>query len=387
MSHMRKFQYSTISPIICLSLISITLSCVDIQGPTPQQFAPNEILSQVLFSTRAVMMNISDTLSLSVRAIYMDGSQSLVPADSVKWRSQDSAQVYIDRNGVITALKESSTPVGVIASYIRSGTTKSDTIPVYVTETRLSADGIRLVSIDSTNVGASPPVEAWNPRIRIDLYKGQTLVVKGARIPLSIPSPMVATYLSTGGPDGEPVYAIVNNRGYLGPLWIKGSVMLYGSEVKDSVLYKGVYPASGVGIAVQSNDNGEILPATMLPDDPVLSMQPCGWVFIALMGRPGRNLDIVFSDSLSSADGCSDIPVTTLNQFRWFGIVPIFDHIVGGNLYNVTIHGPLESSPFSDFRIWLRRSSSVGEIHYFVRDAITGDSIPVSGRFRQIAVN
>lgn len=364
--------------MLCFYLLSAAIACVDIQGPAPKPLAPSEILSQLQFSTRAVMMSVSDTVSLSVSTIYMDGSQSLIPADSINWSSQDSAQVYIDTTGVVTALKESNIPVGVIASYKRSGTTKSDTIPVYVTANQLDADRIMLVSIDSSSVGANPPAE--NPRIRVDLYHGQALVMKGAIVPLTVPEPVTVTYLSSGGPDGEPVYAVGNNRGYLGPFWVKGSVLLYNTEVKDSVLYQGVYPATGPMILIQSTGDGGVHSMEMLPDDPVPNIQPCGWVLVIATGIPDRQLDVVFSDSLSLENECNDIPLTLLNEFRVLGAVPIFDNIVGGNLKSVKPTGPLP------FTLWIRRSGSEGEISYFVRDAVTGDSLPVSGRYRQVAV-
>lgn len=373
------YNLLTIRIASCLIGACIWLtSCVDIQGPAPQSLKPDKILSEFRLPVRAIMMKVADTLSLSAEAILMDDSRIEVPADSIAWISQDSSLVYIDGYGRLIGKEQSTTPVGVVASYKLSGTTKADTIPVLVTLDRINANNVRLAVLDSTIVGANASgVSVGLPRVRVDLYNDESEVLIGAEIPIHAPAPVVLSYTSSSG--GESVFfSVRNDKGYLGPFWINTSVLLYGSEIADSVLFNGIFPATGVIIGIQSDGEGGIQTAEMLPDDPVPNLQPCGWVLV-MSAMPDRVVDVVFSDSSADVSGCDVISTDLLNKFRYAGALSINGNVTGTNVFNLKPTGIL---PFS---LWVRRSNTVGEITYFVRDAITKKRLPISGRFRQLS--
>lgn len=374
-----------IAKLCGLSLLM--LACMDIKGPAPQALLPYEIISELRISTRAVMMSLEDTLALSIRAIAMDGSDLSVPLRNVVWRSSDSGQVYVDTLGNLLPRQESEVPVTVTASYTHAGTTKSDTVSVYVTPSSLKATRVVIVPLDSTQLGLqSGFVEFLGgggfSHIRIDLYDENVLVLKGAQIPLVVPEQIRTFYLASGGPTGEPIYQVYNYGGIVKPFWIKVSVSLYGSEIGDSTLFRGLYAADGVQIII-SKEDGAFLSAEMLPEEPLVNLQPCGWVLIAV--HPvvaSKEIDIVFSDSSDAdSDRCRPLPQHIEEYVEEVLGAPFAGVYTGGNMNEISMSG---SSLGMLGHLYLRRSSTVGRISWFVRDAVTKARLPISGRYNQV---
>lgn len=349
--------------------------CVDIQGPAPESLAASDILSEFKLSTDAIMMSMSDTLFLQGSAVSMDASERVVNPRDILWRSSDSGQVYVDTLGRVTARRSSEVPVVITGSYNLSGTTKSDQVSVYVTPTRIQATSVRLISLDSSFVGASFH-GIGTPHIRVDLYQDDTVVLQGAQIPVTVPAPAAVAFTPMGGLSQEPVYVVSNNNGYLGPFWVRASVSLYGVKVQDSILFNGKYPAS-TQIPIASDGMGGVMPSEMLPDDPTPNLQPCGWIFIVVF-QADRLVDVVFSDSTVDTDECTPIPNELLSSSR-FGL-PISGNVTGGNVTSVIRSGIFPT-------LWIRRSNTIGEITYYLRDAVTKERLPVSGRYRQLVVD
>lgn len=348
-------------------------ACVDVEGPAPIALSPGDILAEVRFPTRAVMMEMDDSLTLLPQVVAMNGTSLVVEPRQIIWKSEDSIRVYVDTLGKLTARIADDIPVKIIASYWRFGITKADTIPVYVTPTRIDATEIRLLPIDSSRVGSG--IGFGKPRVRADLYKDGEVVVSGASIPMTVPLPVVLIYSREGGPDKEPVYLVNNDKGYLGEFWVKASVNLYGTEVVDSVLFNGIFPAGNLGITILPGNDGGITAIEMAPDAIVRSFQPCGWVSVIVsIADP---IDVVFSDSAADGDVCAPIPEEVLIQGAGF---PVKRSIVGGNMLNIGHDSSVGFLPFTQF---LRRSNTVGSITYYVRHAVTKKRLPVSGRFNQ----
>jgi hypothetical protein len=351
-------------------------ACLEIEGPETPAVDPNEILAKFRFSTRAVMMTVGDTLRLPVQAVAMNNTELTFDRRDIIWRSQDSAVVYVDTLGTVLARAQTTTPVRIVATYQRSGVTLADTIVVYVTLNKLSATSVRLIALDSTRVGIGDGYATF-PRIRVDLYEDTAIAVRGAQLPLTTPSYVSTIFSATGGPENEPVYFVNITRYYLGSFWITASINLYGVEVRDSVRFEGLYPAGAILNYLVPNEEGEIV-AGMPPSNQVLTLQPCAVVLI-LSAVTDRNIDIVFSDSTASSSGCAPMPESILQQ-GYFGL-PFTDHIVGGNMTNVR---PPEFMPLG---VLVRRSSTIGEISWYVRDAVTKQRLLVSGTFKQVVPN
>jgi len=341
--------------------------CVDVQGPAPKSLAADQVLSQLVIGTDAVVMAVDDTLQLEVHGVAVDNSAIPIDAAEIQWQSADSAQVTVDANGWIVGKTATFFPVGVIAKYTYEGTTKSDTIPVVVTSTRASAPSARLTVLDSVNVGASPVF--GGPRIRVDLYDNGALAVEGIQIPIATPAGVSALYSPYGGPSGEPVYAVYNYFNRLGRFWAKISATVYGTPVRDSVEFTGLYPASLPLTILVANADGTPFPSEYQPSDPITYVQPCALIQI-WVSLPNP-VDVVFDDSTASPAGCAPIPDDLLAQMGYTSD----QSYVGGNVLNLPWGARI-----------LRRSNTVGLVTFFVRDAVTKARLPISARFKAIAV-
>lgn len=347
--------------------VLIVQACVDIQGPAPQPLPTNQVISELQIGSSAAMIEVGDTVQLTVRAVAMDESEIAVDPSMIRWGSSDSSQVYVDSLGRVIGKVQSTIPVTISAAYRHVLTTKFDTVQVYVTENRINATSVRIVVLDSNRVGANPLF--GYPRIRTDLYRGDTLVLVGAQIPISATQPVVLIGAPNGGPDGEPVYFVSNDKSRLGKFWITTSVNLYGNEVRDSIEFTGTYPIIAPAIQVVTGQAGGIQPDTLAPDEPIQNVAPCGIVVIFSLAMVP--IDIVFSDSTASSVGCDPIAPESLLGFGF----PVHGDFIGGNVMTMP--------PFS---VAVRRSNTTGTISYYVRDAITKERLPVSRYYRAIAV-
>lgn len=361
--------------------VAVTMGCVDIEGPRPPALGSDQILSELRFSSRAIIMNAADTMEAGVRGVAMDGSSITVNRGEVIWRSLDSAIVYIDTLGRISSrVSKTGSPVGISASWTLHGVTRFDTISVQVTENRSDVTGVKLVSLDSTTVGSIETTAGIQPpRIRVDLYNGDQLVQAGAELPISVPSQVTAGYDAPSSKNNnEAGYFIRNQLTYLGPFWVRASVNLYGNEVSDSLLFQGVYP-SLTTTALIAFVEGDLMEIEMGPDDPVPAIQPCGWVVIGMLNLRDRSVDVVFSDSTADETGCEEIPVSLL-QAGWNNM-PFSGSFTGGIARGLHLSGPFP------FGWWVRRSNTVGQISWYMRDATTGERLPISGRYNQVTVD
>lgn len=353
--------------VSCLS-ISMLFACSEITAPDPIKLPTSDIIYRLSFTTKAVMIVSSDTITLKAIAIFADSSQAIVDPNKVFWRSIDPSIVRVDSAGKIQALVASDLPTEIIGTYTHNGVTKADTIPVYVTSTRIDATDIKIEVLDSTHVGAI----ALNgtPKIRIDLYKDGIVSKEGVQLPIIARPGIVVS--AVPGSLGVFKYQITNSKGALGKFYIYASLNLYGNEVRDSLEFTGLYPASNNLPSIIQNMEGGVSAPTMKPSDPVKYIQPCGIVkFLLLLPLTTKPVDIVFSDSLQSgSETCAPISDADTKP----GASPVRANQVWGNVTGIVGPGLV---------VVVRRSPTVGEVSYYLRDAITKDSLPVSGRYIQ----
>lgn len=349
-------------------LIFMVIGCVDIEGPVPLPVEAHDVFSNFYFTTNATLINPGDTLQLSLGAVASDGSAIPVDPRKVQWRSDDSIRLYVDTLGRIVAKEPITNSVMVTARYTHGSTTRTASMTVYVTGEEMAASSLKVVALDSTRIGAG--FGASLPRIRLDLYEGTTLVRAGAQLPVTIPTPYFASYVATGGPNQEPVYAIGNGGSGIGKFWVTVSVNLYGSEIRDSVEFTGIYPFKVGEIAIVENSSGEIS-VNGGQTNLRLMQQPCAVVRVFNFTR--KPLDVVFSDSSSASDSCGPIPQSVRQALSYPGF-PLTES-VGGNLLNMP-----------SFSVGFRRSGTHGAITWFLRNATTKDRLPFSGSYQSIHV-
>lgn len=349
---------------LALATLISAVACVDINEPTAPVLSDSEILSQLRMSTQSVMIQTGDSLRVSVVAIAMDGSEIQIgDPQEVIWTSEDSEQVRIDSNGYIHAVRPSATPVNVVASYKYHRTTKADTIPVYVTDDRFDVTQIRLVALDSVRVGPASSYGTYVlPRVRIDVYEGETLRIKGARLHIEVRSPIQLILSPSGGDDSEDVYHVMNERPFVGNFIIRSSGNVYGNEISDSLEFTGLYPmvmANPFGIHYDAVAEKF---AHLFEHEYTPYVQPCGIVTVLAFEVPVP-IDIVFSDSLNTG-GCD----LAMDIDEWGG----YPDAVDGNIYDL---------PANSFAVGFRKTSTVGKVTWYARNANTKEPLNLSGSY------
>ncbi len=337
-------------------LSSVVLSaCVDIEGPVPQPVEPSDILANVLMSTTGVVMQIGDSVALSLTAVAMDkGEIAITNPSSIVWTSDDEARVRVDSTGRIWGNAVNSAPVLVIGSWTYNGVTRADTIPVTVTATRYDLTELKLVALDSQRVGGTSLF--GSPRVRVDGYVNNSLAIEGAILPLYTTAPVSITR-----PTGQNYYSIDNPTTYLGDFTVYVGGNVYGTEMLDSIVFTGIYPTTVVAgfadiLSWESNPSSISPPSTE-----ATFVQPCA-VFLLTVFTSSRPIDIVFSDSASGSSADCELSDPT-NSF-------LFLEVVSGNVENV---------PPGTFGYLVRKSATIGEVKWHVRYADTKEIIPAFG--------
>lgn len=340
-----------------LAVLPLT-ACVDIEGPTLQPVEPSEALARVEISTTGLVMQLGDSIDLSVAAFAMDKSEIPISNPlSVEWISGDGTRIRVDSTGRVWGLSLSKDPVRLIARWTHRGVTQADTIPVTVTADRHDLTSIKLVAMDSLRVGGISL--SGTPRIRVDGYVGETRTVEGALLPLYTTAAVRITRM--GNADH---YTIENPDAYIGDFTLHVGGNVYGREMSDSIVLTGLYPATEA--------NGGFIDMVSWeanPDRPILEPPPPGFVqpcAVLLMGvyTGDRPIDIVFSDSAAGSNTDCDIsdPDNNVLQFEF-------------------ISGNIENFPPNTYAIVGRKSATLGEVTWYVRYADTKEVVPYKGRF------
>ncbi len=352
-----------------LGVALLTVGCVDLAGPAPEPILASDVFSEFRFTTDAMMIKPGDTLQTAFVATSAAGTPIPVDLKTVLWQSSDSARVFIDSAGRVTAKAVISNAVEIIAVYTHGTTTRRASLLVYVTADEVSATALKMVALDSTRIGGSMfgvPL----PRVRLDLYQGTTRIRTGMKLPVVVPTPYVATYVATGGPDHEPVYTITNASIRLGTFWMTASINLYGTEVHDSVEFTGTYPSANIGgIGFSMDDQGNL----MYQGNTRAMLEPCALTVVP--NYTSRSLEIVFSDSSALTDVCTPtvLPESFRNPWSYF--------LLGGIAWTEQVGGNLLLPPMS---INVRRSATRGVVTWFARDADTKERLPFAGQYSSI---
>lgn len=389
MTTLRKIGFGQVMLGICISIFLV--GCSDIEAPQVGAVPPNEIMSQVRISTNSVVMQIGDSLQLSVTATSAAGTDlDITRADYITWSSSNGDVVRIDSSsGLIRGIDTTAgVSVNVSVTMKYAMVTKRHTIPVYVTTDRIEVSEVKLIALDSSRVpygdGNTVGVSGTGltpPRIRLEAYdNGMPVTVSNA---LTLDAPTGARF--TFDRDAQ-VYLVTAGSRNIGKFMVRLSGNLYGNEVSDSLEFESIYKPSyllpnfdfswewvedpqSVWGHVQIADSVWILSGFWEPSRAVL--QKCA--VIVVVGtqldavtedlRPGFRyppLDIVFDDSASISD-CESSPDIDTSRF---------EQALGGNIYNWSRHD----------KGVIRKSSTVGEVKWHIRDAVTKEVL-INGRY------
>lgn len=381
--------------ILCFGLFLgiFLISCSDIESPQVGSVSPNEIMYQARISTNSVVMQRGDSLQLFARAISAGGTELDVDrADYVTWSSSNGGVVTIDSTGLIKGV-DTTVSAGIsISVALKYGmVTKRHTIPVYVTTDRIEVSEVRLLALDSLRVpfGGGLPTSGLgigltSPRIRLEAYHNEAPVTVSNALTLDAPPGAQFVF----DRDAQEYIVTAGSRN-IGKFMIRLSGNLYGKEVSDSIEFESIYkpgyrlpdldfswefiedPQAQFGY-VQIADSIWKLGGTWEHSRDVL--QKCAAVFVRPMSksdiitselwRPGFRyppLDIVFDDSASASD-CESSPGIDTSMFT---------QIVGGNIYNWSRQDTIGV---------IRKSSTIGEVKWHIRDAVTKE-ILYNGRY------
>lgn len=365
------YIFQRLHPYLSLKalLLFCLISCVNFNGPKDKVIDPAQVLAEVKWSAEAVIMQEGSMLELPVHVISMVGTEiDLESIEKLIYLSSGPSFADVDSNGSILAYQSSPNPVNITISATVGDVVKSHRIPVYVTENTLDVTGVKVISLDSTRIGGFAPD---SNRIRIDLYRDGSPVVEGVRLPLRHPSAIIAQIATS---NMQYVYRIRNNTHYIGDFYISVDANIYGRNMRDSLKYTGLYPfrspdVTSLGFTSQvvfvppgsftfEYDSSRIR-GTVFQTMKVV--QPCA--IISFQGRsgalaPDTPVDIVFDDSLNSVE-CAPLGLTE------------YDDVRGGNIINWVPNS----------KTIARRSSTIGVVNWYVRDAITKKPLDISGAY------
>ncbi len=342
--------------LVLASVVCGSFACMDVEGPATSSVPPEHVLANFHINTNAVIMKVGDTLQLTAIPMAMDSSLiDPIEGDGVVWRSVSPADVEVDSQGRVYGKRVIALPVNIIATYKHRLTTKADTIPVYVTAEKYAATEVRLVALDSLRVGARATGVA--PRIRIDVYHGDLLAIKGARLHIESSSIGIAlAYAARLGPDGEDVYTVTNSKSHIGKFVVKASGNLYGTEIADSLIFNGIYQAlTNFAIGQPSENAPPQFSVNPFETETRFLVQPCGLVLIASVGLT-QPVDLIFSDSLEDSSSCYDD-----------GSFPLGSVTIGGNITNIVGAGAKYN---------MRKSTGSGKIIVRIRNSVTKELYP-----------
>ena len=355
---------------LCRSLLFVIMgtACVDIQGPAMEDLGAGDVLAEVQIRSSAILVEIDDSLQIDFDLVAANNERIPYDQDNIKWSSTASQIVAVTNTGMIHGRAVSSGPIKIGVQYVHKYVTRTDTVNVYVTDGRVDANAIRLISLDSSRVGSNSPYGI--PRVRVDLYKDGALVEKGALIPIQITAPAVATLDRVGGPDSEPVYRIQNNKSLIGKFWIRASVNLYGNEVEDSLGFTGLYGSLTSGISIYTVPANNPPPIPILDTIPLNLNQICGVQLILNLST--EMVDVVFSDSTVSSTACRPGDA----DFRGYGL-PFYGEFIGGNVASMP--------PMS---LAVRKTNTPGVVSHTVRKSATKETLPwFIGHIQQVDVD
>lgn len=366
-----KIIFNAYMKVASILIFLITASCVDIKGPNVGNVPPEDLLATARLKSSAVMITKGDSHKLQLDLISMSGDTIPLEPENAVWTSSDARVVSVNTNGTIYGVAISASAIRVIVSYNHGYVTKLDTVSVYVTADRIDANQIKLISLDSNRTGG---LGAFGmPRVRVDLYKNDTLVQKGSLIPIQVDAPATAVVALTDGPNGEPVYRIKNDKLKLGKLWVRGSLNLYGNEVNDSIEFTGLGDDM-IPLSIYEFPDPDI--ETLLDTVIVREYQVCG-VLMILNYSQTYNVDILFSDSTSAEPPC--------DVGDGAGAYGSFYEMSGYTNMGVFTSGNIVNLAPSSFAV--RKTRTSGVITYTTRRSGTNQIIPfLKGHYKQFDV-
>ncbi len=344
------------------------IGCTDFEGPRINHVSESDVLTRVVINTESVIMKSGDSITLGTRLFSINGVELTgVSPSMIQWSSSSPVDATIDASGMIRARQVVTAPIQIIAKLQYNGVTRADTIPLYITANSYSASEVRLVALDSNKIDAVSFF--FEPRVRIDIYDNDELVIKGARIHIESTVPgLTLHYAGSGGDLGDAIFTVRNTPAYIGTFYIKVKGNLYGTEVADSLEWTGLYP-SNTGIRITYDTiSGQYYYDAGIPIIPP-RLQPCGYVVVVVYNIP-EPIDLLFSDSSSAAVEC-DPDAPPLYAFLY---PPDITHVIGGNLLNVP------TLPTGSTHIMQRRSGHVGLVDMRIR--LSGSKKLVGEPFR-----
>lgn len=355
---MKRFGY--VVPVLALMLSS----CSDFAGPRIGGISESDILTRVVINSEAVIMKQGDSINLSATLYSMAGTELTGAASSlIEWSSTSPIDATVDSSGKVIARRIVTAPVNIIAKLEYKGTTKADTIPLYITADSYKATEVRLVALDSNRVGA---LGTHATRVRIDIYDNDDLIIKGARIHIeSTVKGISVNFAGGGGSLGDALFSVQNTASHVGPFYVKVKGNLYGSEISDSLEFTGLYPAMVIFSIAYNSNTGEYVSSGINPLVPQL-LQPCAAMVIMVNGNP-EPIDLIFSDSMDSNIDCDpDYPPMFPTMIQ---------NINGGNLLGIPVPNP------GTFPYMQRRSGGTGLISMRIRSVRSQQLIGPTARF------
>jgi hypothetical protein len=321
-----------------IPVLSPIMACHDISPPTAEPISSEALLYRVQLSHDVIYMAIGETVPLDITAFNIMGDTLSVEEETITWSTQPvQSGAVVDSNGELRAISKTLGVVRAIGSVTQHGVVKSDTVEVWVVDTAYHVAAIRITPLDSSRGGGNEinPFDMTYYDIRAWDTNNQPIQDINVRMQLVKQSGFgTSVFLFPLGAGRVGVL----NPGFVGELWLKSRMLLFGTEYVDSAKYVGLYPAGILVTISQTEGLG-----TIFHTNTMTYLQPCGRV--GFSNQTSTTIQIEF-DQKDVVESC------------------------GGNIPNT---GTLEISPGQTVTHVL---SSVGKYRWKGKYATTQTDIP-----------
>lgn len=287
--------YTVYTAILLCATSLTTLACVDVSVPKVTPPTEAELLVRVRAAQKGFLAAQGDTFRISLRATNLKGQLiEIAPEDSLVFISSNEDMVRVDADGLITAVKPTAGQlVTIVISLTKKSVTRLDTATIVVVPNPVSVASIKITPVDSTRLG----VLSGQQFIRISAHDATGKKIPNLFIPIAFDRDfpqatgfIVLTTIVYSAADTAYRRSVLN-FGFFGDLWLLASVNAFGTVLRDSVKFTGIYPSMQM-ITIDQHETLKTITSAQANQNFLL--QPCGSVMFS--NATAEQIDIIFDD-------------------------------------------------------------------------------------------
>ena len=281
----------------------VVSACADPSGLRAPVLPPSEVLSRLVVNIPSAIVAVDDSLDLSMVALSAtDDTIPVMGGSTPEWYVSDPSRLRVSQSGRVIALKASNDDV--VSAGVRwtlNGVTRTDAAHLVITATRLPVARIQIWARgDSTRTSFFNNGSCCGVYIVARNAAGDSVGLLRAPLttdPSYSASQVMISYLGSIGPLIGLAQYYVSTR-IIGPYWLYAQSLVYGTPMRDSTQFTGLYPPEAVVTFTQDSGSVQI---ESLSHGNTNTMQPCG--ALRFTNKTAVPIDITFDDP-AKASGC-----------------------------------------------------------------------------------